>query len=205
MKDLIIIGAGGHGHVVADIAKCTNRFSTISFLDDREIKNVGMYSVIGKTADLAKYIKSHSFVVAIGNSDIREKYQAILEQNGAILETLIHPNATVSTEASVGAGSVVMAGAVINPNATIGNGVIINTCSSVDHDCVIGDYSHISVGSHIAGTVLIGNKCMVGAGATVINNIKICDSCIVGAGATVVSNLDVSGTYIGTPAKSIRK
>lgn len=205
MKDLIIIGAGGHGHVVADIAKCTNRFSTISFLDDREVKNVGIYSVIGKATDFAKYINSHSFIVAIGNSDIREKYQTILEQNGATLETLIHPNATVSKEICVGTGSVVMAGAVINPNATIGKGVIINTCSSVDHDCVIGDYSHISVGSHIAGTVLIGSKCMVGAGATVINNIKICSNCIIGAGATVVRNIDISGTYVGTPAKLIRK
>lgn len=205
MKDLVIIGAGGHGHVVADIAKCTNRFSTISFLDDSDINQVGQYLVIGKTDSFAQKIKNSCFVVAIGNSEIRQKFQVLLEQQGATLETLIHPSATVSSETTIGLGSVVMAGAVINPNAKIGKGVIINTCSSVDHDCVVEDFSHVSVGSHIAGTVTIGKNCMIGAGATIINNVKICDNCIIGAGATVVNDITKPGTYVGTPAKLIKR
>jgi UDP-3-O-[3-hydroxymyristoyl] glucosamine N-acyltransferase len=98
-----------------------------------------------------------------------------------------------------------MAGSVINPCSKLGKGVILNTCSSIDHECEVGDYCHISVGAHIAGMVKLDEYSFVGIGAAVKNNISICKNCIIGAGAVVVKNITESGTYIGIPAKIVKK
>lgn len=193
-KQLVIIGAGGHGRVVADIAML-NGYDDIVFLDD-----VPHSSVIGPVKDYHKY-SSAAFIVAIGNNGIRKYIQEQLVASHLALISLIHPHSVIASNVRIGYGSVVMAGAVINPGSVIGNGVIINTCSSVDHDCVIADYAHISVGSHIAGNVSVGKETMIGAGATVINNISICDHCLIGAGAVVVKDLSFPDTYVGVPAK----
>lgn len=198
MKRLFIIGAGGHGRVIFDIAKI-NGYKHIDFLDDSDKKNA-----IGKVSEFVNYIENSDFIVAIGNNDIRQKVMSELLISGARVVALIHPNATVAEDVSIGVGSVVMAGAVINTGAIVGTGVIINTCSSVDHDCNIGDYSHISVGSHIAGNVNVGECTFVGAGATVINNVEICKGCIIGAGAAVIKNIDIEGVYVGVPAERLR-
>ncbi len=197
---LIIIGAGGHGRVVADIAKL-NGYSDITFLDNNtDIQLCGNYRVIGEPKEATKY-KDCDFFVAIGNSVVRRNFQMWLNKEKLKVVTLIHPNAVVADTVEVGQGSVVMAGAVLNPYTKIGQGCIINTCVSVDHDCIIGDYVHIAVGSHIAGTVKIGDSTWIGAGVTVINNINITGNCMIGAGAVVVDNLTDEATYIGVPAR----
>lgn len=194
MKKLIIIGASGHGKVIADLA-VMNGYEEIIFLDDNEnLKECAGFPVVGKTKD-AKYINGDK-IVAIGNSKIREKIQNELDN----VVTLIHPNAVISRRVTIGVGTVIMAGVVINSDTNIGNGCIINTCSSVDHDCEIGDFSHVSVGAHIAGTVKIGSSTWIGAGATISNNLKITCECIIGASALVINNIDRSGTYVGIPA-----
>lgn len=199
MKQLIIIGASGHGKVVADIAK-KNGYTEILFLDDNEaLTECGGYRVAGKTETFIQY--DCDFFVAIGNADIRQKILIQLKNADKSIATLIHPNATIGENVKIGKGTVVMAGAVINPSTTIGKGCIINTCASVDHDNVIGDYVHISVGAHTAGTVNIGDKSWIGIGAVVSNNLSVCENCMIGAGAVIVNNLTESGTYIGVPAK----
>lgn len=197
---LVIIGAGGHGRVVADIARKSKVYKELIFLDDSEHIN-DKVQVSGKVSDYAKYLADSDFVVAIGNNRIRANIQQKLENEGAFFATLVHPNATIGDGVELGHGTVVMAGAVINSCAQVGRGVIINTCSSVDHDCIIADYTHISVGAHIAGTVNVGKRVFLCAGVTVSNNVDICDDCTVGAGAVVVKNITDAGTYIGVPAK----
>lgn len=192
---LTIIGASGHGKVVADIARL-NGYDAIEFLDDDpSISTCGEYPVVGRTD---KAIDGDVFV-AIGNAVIREK----LFQERKLV-TLIHPNAVIADGVEIGKGTVVMAGAVINPGAKIGNGCILNTSCSIDHDCIIGDYVHISVGSHLCGTVKVGEKTWIGAGATISNNINVCGGCMIGAGAVVIKNIEIKGTYVGVPAKMIR-
>lgn len=199
MRHLLVIGASGHGKVVADIAK-NNGYLTIDFLDDNiELKNCGGYDVLGTTADMGKYPGS-DVIVAIGNSYVRERIIKKLLHENQNLVTLIHPNAVIAENVSIGTGTVVMAGAVINPNVVIGRGCIINTSSSVDHDCRIADYTHVSVGAHVCGTVDIGKNCWIGAGATISNNITVCDNCMIGAGAVVIDNIYEAGTYVGVPA-----
>lgn len=200
MKRLLIIGASGHGKVVADIAEL-NGYDSILFFDDNEkLKGCGKYPVVGKSSDIEKY--DGDVIVAIGNAKIRERIQESLTERN--FPVLIHPNAAVSSTAIVGVGTVVMAGAVINADATIGKGCIINTGSSVDHDCIIGNYAHVSVGAHIAGTVNIGDRTWIGAGVTISNNLNICNDCMIGAGAVVLKDIDETGTYIGVPVRRLK-
>lgn len=200
MKKLVIIGASGHGKVVADIAQ-KNGYEKIIFLDDNRDKCLCMgYPIIGPSVMAERY-PDCDFFVAIGNPATREKVQKQLIQNNLYVATLIHPQAVIAEHVTIGAGTVVMAGAVINPDSRIGEGCIINTGASVDHDNVIGNYVHISVGSHLAGTVSVGAHTWVGIGAAVSNNLKICADCMIGAGAVVVKDIKEPGTYIGVPAR----
>lgn len=199
MNKLAIIGASGHGKVIADIAR-KNGYNEIVFLDDDEsVNECGGYPVIGKSIEAERI--DADVIVGIGNSDIRKRIQESVPEEK--ITTLVHPNAVVAEDAVIGAGTVVMAGAVINPGTRIGKGCIVNTCSSVDHDCTVGDYVHIAVGSHLCGTSTVGNNTWIGAGTTVSNNVAICSGCMIGAGAVVIKNITESGTYVGVPVKRV--
>lgn len=195
LKKLIIIGASGHGKVIADIAVRVGYGDIVFLDDDQNIKECAGFPVIGKTYE-AKGMDGDK-IVAIGNPKIRERIQE--ELSGVI--TLIHPDAVISRRVEIGEGSVIMAGAVINSDVVIGNGCIINTGASVDHDCKIEDFGHISVGAHVAGTCEIGKRTWIGAGATVSNNVNICGDCMIGAGAVVIKDIEKPGTYVGVPAR----
>ena len=200
MNKLVIVGASGHGKVVADIASLVG-YEDIVFLDNNpELKECLGYPVLGSDK-LLNDIAGDVFI-AIGNSEIRMKLMnQFANRNFPIL---IHPSAIVAKSVQIEAGSVVMAGAVINPDTKVGKGVIVNTSCSIDHECVINDFCHVSVGSHLAGNVVVGEVSWIGAGAIVSNNIKISSGCIIGAGAVVIRDIDAKGTYIGVPARKIK-
>lgn len=197
MKIITIIGASGHGKVVADIAKL-NGYEEIVFLDDNDqVKLCGKYPVVGDSKKVANV--DNDIFVAIGNADIRKQ---IMEQYpDKTFPVLIHPHAVVAEDVIIGKGTVIMAGAIVNSDAVIGKGCILNTSSSVDHECIVGDYTHVAVGAHLCGSVTVGCETWIGAGAIVSNNISICAGCIVGAGAVVVRNITEKGAYIGVPAR----
>lgn len=201
---LIIIGASGHGKVVADIAIKLNKWQSIAFLDDDEFIKTSMeLEVIGKTTDAFTYKDEADFFVAIGNNAIRKKVQEKLIDERLNVVSLIHPSAVIGTNAEIGIGSAVMAGVVINSSTKIGKGCIINTGSSIDHDNVIAEYVHISPGVRTAGSVVIGKETWVGIGSVVSNNVNICSGCKVGAGAVVVKNITEPGIYVGVPARRV--
>ncbi|MFJ7847250.1 acetyltransferase [Peribacillus sp. NPDC097206] len=203
-KKLLIIGASGHGKVVADIALKMNTWENIFFLDDDEMTNVSLgIEVIGKSCVFHKYKEDFDMLVGIGNNTTREKLQERLEEEGVSIPTLIHPAAIIGEQVSLGKGTVVMAGVVINSCTSIGKGCIINTGATVDHDNLIEDYVHISPGVHLAGTVKIGQGSWVGIGSVVSNNIQITSKCVVGAGAVVVKDITEPGTYVGIPARGV--
>ncbi len=205
MKDkLLIIGAGGHGKVVADIAVKMNKWASIFFLDDDEsIRDFVGIKVIGQSDKALSYINDCEIFVAVGNNAMREKFQEKLEVAGATIPILVHPNAVIGEEVELGAGTVVMAGVVINCCTKIGKGCIINTGATLDHDNVIEDYVHISPGTSSAGNVKVGKSSWICCGSVVSNNINICSSCIIGAGAVVVKDITEVGTYIGVPARKM--
>lgn len=198
-KKLVIIGAGGHGKVAADIAS-KNGYSEIVFLDDvSTAKECLGYPLVGKL-NMADQFGDFDFFVAVGNPKLREEIMTELSYKGMKMATLIHPSAVLGKNVSVGEGTIIAAGAVINPDSVIGEGVIINTGATVDHDNIIEDFVHISVGAHLAGAVKIGKSTWVGIGAVVSNNISVCGKCMIGAGAVVVKDINEPGTYIGVPA-----
>lgn len=198
MNRLIIIGASGHGKVVADIAKL-NGYEEIVFVDDDITKKeCAGFPVVGKSSE----IPEGDVFVAIGDSSIRERFIRIY--NDKKQPVLVHPRSVVAEGVDIGYGTVIMAGAVINPGTKLGCGVIVNTCSSIDHDCIVGDYVHVSVGAHLCGSIVVGNNTWIGAGAIIINDVSICDNCTIGAGAVVIEDIFKPGTYVGVPARQIR-
>lgn len=205
MKNLIIMGAGGHGRVVADIAQKLGVYQSIAFLEDRDVETSMGFPVLGRLDEVDKYIDNSDIFVALGNSQLREEIMEKLLTMGATIPTLIHPSAIIGACVEIGTGTAIMAGVVINPCVTIGKGVIVNTCASIDHDCVVGEYCHIAVGVRLAGTVRLEPRVWLGAGSTVKNNVTICAGCTIGAGAVVIDDIDTKGTYIGVPAKLLKE
>lgn len=204
-SNLIIIGAGGHGKVVADIALKMNKWENVYFLDDDATQHsiLGIKN-LGNSSEWTQYIHDHDIFIAIGSNYTRKRMLEQLEEKRASIPVLIHPSAVIGEMVEIDSGSVVMAGAVINSCSKIGKGCIINTSSSIDHDNQIDDFVHLSPGVHLAGTVRIGQGSWLGAGSVVINNVTICDNCTIGAGATVIKDITVSGTYAGVPANKIK-
>lgn len=197
MRRLAIIGASGHGKVIADIAKRIGYCEIVFFDDDESIHECGGYPVVGKSSEAGTI--DADVIVGIGNADIRKRIQESIPHEKLV--TLIHPDAVVAEDVVIDKGTVVMAGAVINPGVRIGKGCIINTCSSVDHDCIVDDFVHVAVGSHLCGTVNVGAGTWIGAGVIVNNNVFICPDCMIGAGAVVIKDITENGTYVGVPAR----
>jgi sugar O-acyltransferase (sialic acid O-acetyltransferase NeuD family) len=201
---LLIIGASGHGKVIADIALKMNKWESIEFLDDDEnIKESMEIEVIGKSRVIPKYIDTYDIFVGIGNNSIRERIQDNLEKFGASIPVLIHPKSILGEQVKIEQGTVVMAGAIINCCTRIGKGCIINTGATIDHDNIIEDYVHISPGANLAGTVRVGKGTWIGIGSIVSNNLSIVDNCTIGAGGLVVNDIKEAGTYVGVPVRRI--
>lgn len=204
MKAVIIIGASGHGKVIADIIKRSND-EIIGFLDDDPDigKEFMGFPVLGAILNYKKYIDKAEFIIAIGNAYVRKRISERLIE--VKWYTAIHPTAVISEfDVTIGEGTVIMANAVINAGAKIGKHCIVNSSSVVEHDNFIENYSHISVGAKLAGTVFVGELSWIGIGACVCNNVKICQNCMVGAGAVVINDIEESGTYVGVPVKKIK-
>ncbi len=201
---VVIIGAGGHAKVIADIV-VNNNDILLGFLDDNKAKDtmiISNYKVIGKICDCVKIQKADpeiKFVIAIGDN---KKRSEISKKYNLLYYTAVHPNATIAIDVSIQDGTVVMANAAINPNTKIGKHCIINTGAIIEHDNKIGDFTHISPNATLAGTVEIGSYTHIGASATVRNNIKIGTDVVIGAGAVVVKDIKEPGTYVGVPAKN---
>lgn len=201
---LLIIGASGHGKVVADIALKMDKWQNVYFLDDdKSIKSSLGLEVIGSSDDVFTHIDEHEIFVGIGNNATRQKLHEMLETFGASIPVLIHPNAVIGSQVEFGAGTAIMAGAIVNCCTKIGKGCIVNTGSTIDHDNDIEDFVHISPGAHLAGTVKVGKGSWLGIGSVVSNNISITNGCKVGAGSVVVKDIAKPGVYVGVPVRRV--
>jgi sugar O-acyltransferase (sialic acid O-acetyltransferase NeuD family) len=205
IKRLAIIGASGHGKVIADIAiSCGIR--DIVFYDERWQEHGEHYgcSVVGSldNAIAAGATEYDAAVVAIGNTKTRSTIQSQLQR---LAPALIHPSAVISSTATIGQGSVVMPNAVVNADTVIGDGVIINSGAVVEHDCKIGDYSHICPNAALAGGVTVGAHSWVGIGSSVIQLVTIGSKVTVGAGSVVIRDIPDGHTVVGNPAKFLKR
>jgi len=200
-RPYIIIGAGGHASVIADILfKCG--YSVKGFLDDAVA--VGTIVLGAKVLGNTDSCMDHPeclFIIGVGDNNTRKRIALSypLEYGAAI-----HPSAVIGRQVGIGRGTVVMAGCVVNPKTAIGEHCIINTGACLDHDNKISDFAHVSPGAVFGGTVFIGSGTHVGIGSCIKNNIVICDDVVIGAGAVVVSDIVEPGTYAGVPARRIK-
>ncbi len=207
MKKIAIIGASGHGKVVADLAQMCGY--QVFFFDDSfpNLKQIAHWSVIGSFSDLLNQNQNqdqnHVFefaVVAIGDNKTRSKLSEQLSEVGFSLATLIHHSAVVSQYAVVESGSVVFANAVINAFAKIGKNCIINTGAIVEHDCIIKDAVHLSPNVALAGNTKVGISTWLGIGSVTKQGVEIGDNSTIGANSTVLNNIPSNVTAVGSPA-----
>lgn len=199
---LAILGASGHGKVVADTALEAGWQEIVFFDDDWPRRQTsGGWPVTGDTRSLMQRLDGVSVVVAIGNN--RERLSKIHEliASGARLATIIHPDAVISSGVELQPGSVVFAGAVIQVDARLGKACIVNTRVCIDHDCHLADGVHISPGASLAGMVEVGEASWIGIGASIRQMIKIGRHVTVGAGSVVVKDIPDGQVVVGVPAR----
>jgi len=202
MRDIYIIGAGGHGKVVLDIINKSKQYQAAAFLDDdSNLYNdiINGLKVLGGSKEALDDDKA--VIIAVGNNKIREKLFKIMKSNDLEIINAVHPGAVINSFVSTGEGIVIAAGAVINPNAVIEDNVIINTGVTVDHDCLIEKNVHLSPGVNLGGNVKVQKGAHIGIGATVLPGINIGKKSVVGAGAVVTRDVPDDVTVIGIPAK----
>lgn len=205
MKRLAILGAGGHGRVIADAALLSGQWDDIVFFDDAfpELSSNGAYPVIGHSADLIQ--AGLPAVVAIGDNKIRFAKSMWLQQHQVTLATVYHPAAVIAKDCVIGAGTVVFAGAVINPGTVVGLSCIINSRAVVEHDCKLSDAVHISPGASLGGACQIQTGAWIGIGAAVRHGLSVGEFAIVGTGAAVVRHVDAFDVVVGVPARPLKK
>jgi len=212
VKGLWIVGAGGHGAVVADAARAAGHWHEIAFFDDRwpvQTQARGL-AILGDVAALRERLlgaaaDSAEVVVAVGDNARRLELSQALVAAGARLATVIHPFSAMSPSATLGAGTVVLAGTALNAGARVGVACIVNTRASIDHDCVLGDGVHICPGVSLAGNVTVSDLAWLGIGSSVIQGITIGHAATVGAGAAVVRDVKPMRTVAGCPAREIKR
>lgn len=208
MRNVLIIGAGGHGKVVADTLIAMDGATQIAFLDDRfpGLSQVSYWPVVGRADQIECYRDQFAeVVVAIGHSETRLDYAQRALASGYQLPVVVHPFSYVSPSAVLGAGTVVFAGAVVQSDVKLGMACIINSGATVDHDSYLGTGVHVSPGANVGGGVEIADCTWIGIGASVREYIKIGSHVIVGAGASVVSEVEDEAVVIGVPARAAPK
>lgn len=204
MNKLAILGAGGHGSVVYEIA-INSGWDVVDIFDDNPYANSDRVipTVIGNTDSLKNRIDSYDgYHVAIGDNYKRRVKIDIL--GFPKLVSLIHPSAVVSSSSTIGSGCAIMAGVIVNGGGNIGVGCILNTGCAIDHDCTVNDFAHIGPGSKLAGGVSVGSCALIGVGACIIPNLKIGSESTVGAGSVVVKNVAPDDIVYGNPARKAK-
>lgn len=211
---IIIFGTGSHASVILSEILRINKYKIEYFVDPNSKKNLSFINLRGKKYKVFKNLKdiknmisrSATGIIAIGDNKKREK---ISKEVNSIFKKfnwikLISKNAILSTNVTIGEGSVVITGATINTGTKIGKHCLINTNSSIDHDNEFKDFSGSGPGVTTGGNVKVGKKSYLGIGCTINNSIKIEDNVIIGAQSFVNKNCKKNSLYFGVPAKKIK-
>ena len=177
-RTLLVLGAGGHGKVVAEAALLSGEWQHIAFVDDRwpVLHKTFGWPVLSDLMGLATLeIKVDGVVVAVGNNAVREEWVKAIRAAELPLVSVVHPRAWVSTAATIGPGTVILALAMVGADATIGEAAIVNANATVDHDASLGDFAHIGVGVQLAGGVKIGARAWLQAGCSAGYGVVVAD------------------------------
>jgi sugar O-acyltransferase (sialic acid O-acetyltransferase NeuD family) len=210
MKNILLIGGGGHCASVADVLLRTNVYDKIGIVvnDDSE-PLFGTIPIVGCDDDLESLRQEYDYgfvtVGSISNTNIRQKLLVLLQKYNYSIPNIVDPSAEVSQYAKLGVGIFIGKNTVINARSQVDDGVIVNTGSVIEHDCRIHPLTHISPSATLCGAVSVGAYSHIGAGATVIQGIHIGMNVIVGAGTVVIHDLPDGVKAVGNPARIIEK
>lgn len=211
MNKIFIIGSSGHAKVIIDIVQQQGKYQIVGLLDrHRQVGEQTLgYSVLGEEADLSALILRHGgsgVLLAIGDNFIRSQVAERVQQRCPELRfvTAIHPKANIAAVATVGEGSVVMAGASIGASARVGRFCIVNSQSSLDHDSAMEDFSSLAPGVVTGGNCRIGEGSALGIGTVLIHGIEIGSQSVIGAGSLVLRSIGSSVVAYGRPAEVVR-
>jgi len=198
---IVIMSAGGQGRVILDAAVAAGHEVATVLDDSTTAATVSDRPVLGTPDAWPAHVEAcDAFVVAMAQNGQRRRLAEAILEAGHRLETIIHPQASVSPFATLRRGVAVMPGAVIGPHASVGDFSIVNTNCAVDHDCVLGTAVQLGPGVTMPGGVTIEDGAFVGAGVTVLPNVTIGRDAVVGAGAVVTRDVAPSVTVVGNPA-----
>lgn len=211
MKQVLIIGAGGHAQVAADIllrmADVGMEVEPIGYLDDDPRLLGSMWlglPVLGPTAAL-DLIAHDAVLIAIGHNQTRRRLYERFRARGEQFIIARHPSAIIAPDVQIGAGTVIAARATVNPGARIGANVILNTGCIVEHHNRIGAHAHIAPGATLGGDVVVGEGALIGIGATVLPQGAVGDWSTVGGGALVAEPVGDGITVAGVPARLLAR
>lgn len=203
---LLILGAGGHGQAVADVAtECG--WTVVGFTDRPTL--AGRPDVVGGDAEVVALLragKADGAIVGVGNTALRRRAELFqfLKESGAPLPSLIHPRAVRSRSCRIGEGTVVFAGSVLGAEVEVGDNVVIYSGVVAEHECRIGDHAYLSPGVVLSGSVTVEPGAFLGAAAVVLPGLTVGKDAVVAAGAVVISDVESGQTVIGTPARPRR-
>ena len=203
MRDLLLLGAGGHARSVLAALRGADAVVRGALAPSPPMHPLGV-PYLGDDSLLASFDPDDVAVLnGLGPVVARARLHALAVSLGFMVADVIHPRAMVDAGATVAAGAQIFAGAIVNTGAVIGAGALVNSGAVVYHDSVVGDDSHIAPRAVLAGGVRIGDAAHIGLGSRVIEGVTVGSGCVVGAGAVVVRDVPAGTTVVGVPARPI--
>lgn len=175
---MILFGGGGHCKSVLEILKLNGE--TVDRIYDGNPQNADIFGVPVFTDN--GHPEGGTAIISIGDNASR---RVIDLRYPLHYTTAVHPDASLSSFAELGAGSVVLAGARISPAVRIGRHCIINSGAVIEHDCTVGDFVHVSPNATLSGAVTVGEGTKIGIGACVLPGITLGKWVKVAAGTVV--------------------
>ena len=191
MKEIILIGGGGHCKSVIDVIEQEGKFQIIGIVDKPELLGVKVlgYPVIGNDSDLVDLSKKYRYaLVTVGqikSSSLRVKLFKLAVKVGLTMPNVISPRAYVSKHAMIGQGTVIMHDALVNANAKIGENCIINSKALIEHDAIIEDFCHIATNTVINGAAIVRQGSFLGSGVITKQGVKVEKNSFIKAGSLV--------------------
>jgi sugar O-acyltransferase (sialic acid O-acetyltransferase NeuD family) len=207
LSSVVIVGAGGHGKVVAEVFRALGH-EPIGFVDPHPPASLVLGLPVLGGDELLPSLRQggiRSAFVALGDNMLRQRINVSLRNMGYVLPTAIHPSAVVSPSARIGDGVLVMPLAIVGTEVLLGDYVIINSAAVIEHDGSIGEAAQVASGCALGGSVRIGMRTLLGVGSVIRPDITIGADVIVGAGSVVVADIADGAVVVGVPAGPIQK